>query len=385
MNLVKDLKSDITQKVINPVITKISAYQTDLDCVGGEYRMAMGKVISAAQSTIVAIETDQGITGYGEVCPLGSNYLPAYAKGVIPGLSELASQLIGQNPLDLGVLNQTMDSLMKGHNYVKSPIDVACWDILGKYSGVPVYTLLGGKYQDKLPLYFSISSAPVADMVDACEAARAEGYKQFQIKCDGNVDEDIERVRAVCATRQPGEIFIADANQGWAQHETVKLVHALKDVSVYIEQPCADLEGCVNIRQMTPHPIKLDESIDSLEALLLAIKYRAMDVVCLKVSKVGGLTKAKQIRDLCAAQGLSMTVEDSWGSDIVTTTLSHLAASTPVKAMLNCSDLNRYMHGHVAHGAPKAENGYLNTTSAPGLGIEPDWDVLGDPVFEYGG
>lgn len=364
-------------------ITKISAFQKELSVVGGEYKMAMGKVINSALTTIVRVETDSGVIGHGEVCPLGSNYLPAYAHGVIPGLEELAPQLIGLNPLELGKLNNYMDGIFKGHNYVKSPIDVACWDILGKVSGLPVHSLLGGCYQEKLPLYYSISSAPVEKMIAAANEARAEGYKQFQIKCDGNVEEDIERIRAVCGTRQMGEVFIADANQGWSQHEAIKLVQTLKDVSVYIEQPCETMENCLAVRRNSPHAFKLDESIDSLQALLSGMKQQAMDVVCLKVSKVGGLTKAKQIRDLCAAQNLAMTVEDSWGSDIVTATLSHLASSTPEKAMLNCSDLNRYMHGHIALGAPKANGGHLEVSHAPGLGVEPDWEVLGAPVFEY--
>ena len=110
---------------------------------------------------------------------------------------------------------------------------------------------------------------------------------------------------------------------------------------------------------------------------------QAMDVVAIKVSKVGGLTKAKQLRDICAAQNISMTVEDTWGSDIVTATISHLAASTPVKAMLNCSDLNRYMSRGVALNKPEVEEGYLLVSDEIGLGIEPDWDFLGDPVLEY--
>ena len=148
---------------------------------------------------------------------------------------------------------------------------------------------------------------------------------------------------------------------------------------------CSNWQVVMNtaVRQVSSHPIKLDESIDSLQVLLDALAKQAMDVVCIKVSKVGGLTKAKQLRDICAAQNISMTVEDTWGSDIVTATISHLAASTPVKAMLNCSDLNRYMSRGVAVNAPEVEEGYLLVSDEIGLGIEPDWDFLGDPVFEY--
>ncbi|MDX1739602.1 MAG: mandelate racemase/muconate lactonizing enzyme family protein, partial [Alphaproteobacteria bacterium] len=294
---------------------------------------------------------------------------------------ELADNILGMNPLMPEMLDVKMDGLLKGHNYVKSAIDVACWDLKARLLNVPLYMLLGGLYQSELPLYFSISSAGPEEMLAACEKARGEGYKQFQIKCDGNVDLDILRIKSICETALPGEIFIADANQGWAQHEAIKLVKALCDVDVYIEQPCPDLEGCLVLRAKSNHPIKLDETIDSVEAVLRAASVGALDVACLKVSKVGGLTKAKQVRDICVNRNLSMTIEDSWGSDIVTATLAHLAASTPEKYVLNCSDLNRYMSGHVAFGAPIAQNGKLCLGEEVGHGAIPDFDTLGAPVF----
>ncbi len=364
-----------------PRINRISAYQVTLPVVGGEYRMAMNKVIQSAVSTVVRIETDTGIAGHGEVCPLGSNYLPAYSNGVVPGLAELAPYLLGQNPAELNCINHLMDGCLKGHNYVKSPIDVACWDIFGQITGQPLHVLLGGSHQQRLPLYYSLSSVSPNDMADAANLYRAKGYRQFQIKCDGDVEADIARIRTVCATREPGEIFIADANQGWSQHEAMRLVQALQDVSVYIEQPCETLESCLTVRKQSPHPFKLDESIDGLQTLLTALEKQAMDVVCIKISKVGGLTKARQIRDLCASSGIAMTVEDTWGSDIVTSALSHLAASTPPHALLNTADLNHYMDGSIAVGAPEIDHGYMKVADRPGLGIEPRWDVLDEPVY----
>src|SRR5579884_2562864 len=127
-------------------ITRISAYQVDLPLHEGSYKWSGGKSVNVFDSTVVAVETDAAITGYGEVCPLGPFYLPAYAAGCRTGIAELAPHLIGENPLELGRLNRRMDAAMKGHAYVKSAIDIACWDILGKATGHPVCTLLGGRY-----------------------------------------------------------------------------------------------------------------------------------------------------------------------------------------------------------------------------------------------
>ena len=108
-------------------------------------------------STIVKIITCQGISGYGEICPLGPSYLPSYAEGARTGLKKLAKSLLGQDPTNLHKINLTMDKALKGHPYVKSAIDVACWDILGKLTNQPVYNLLGGKLQDKIKLFKVIS------------------------------------------------------------------------------------------------------------------------------------------------------------------------------------------------------------------------------------
>ena len=116
-------------------ITRIAAYQVDLPLHEGSYKWSGGKSVSVFDSTIIEVETDEGLTGYGEVCPLGPFYLPAYAKGVRAGLRELAPHLIGANPLELDRLNRRMDAALKGHPYVKSGIDIACWDNLGQSVG----------------------------------------------------------------------------------------------------------------------------------------------------------------------------------------------------------------------------------------------------------
>src|SRR5688572_27876570 len=138
-------------------ITAIRAWQVDLPLHEGSYRWSGGKSVAVFDSTVVAVETDAGVTGYGEVCPLGPAYLPAYAAGVRAGLRELAPRLLGEDPTQLGRLNRVMDAALKGHPYVKSAVDVACWDVLGKVAGLPVCVLLGGRYGDDFPLYRAIS------------------------------------------------------------------------------------------------------------------------------------------------------------------------------------------------------------------------------------
>ena len=362
-------------------IERISAYQVDLPLLEGPYNWSGGNTVSVFDSTLVRIDTDSGITGYGEVCPLGPAYLPAYAEGARTGIAEIGPSLVGLDPTQLGILNETMDAALKGHPYVKSPIDVACWDILGQVAGMPACELLGGRYGDDFVLYRAISQESAARMVDLVLTHRAEGYKRFQLKVGGDPAEDIERIRAVAAIAGPDDRLIADANTGWLMHDAMRVVQAVSDIDVYIEQPCLSYEECLSIRRHTHHPFVLDESIDSVRALLRGSGDNAMDVINLKISKLGGLTKARQVRDLCVSLGIAMTVEDTWGGDFTTAAIAHLAHSTPPRFLFTSTDFNSYLTVSTAVNPPCRLNGRLAAPTAPGLGLKPRMEVLGEPVL----
>ncbi|MEM7455003.1 MAG: cis-3-hydroxy-L-proline dehydratase [Planctomycetota bacterium] len=363
-------------------IKKIACYQVDLPLHEGSYKWSGGKSVSVFDSTIVQVETDTGIIGHGEVCPLGPFYLPAYAEGVRAGIKELGPHLIGWDPTDLSNLNRRMDAALKEHAYVKSGIDIACWDILGQISGQPVCKLLGGRYGDDFVLYRAISQEDPDAMAAKVSGYRDEGYRRFQLKVGGDPDVDIERIRAVSRQLQPGDKLIADANTGWLMHEAARVVRAVQDIDVYIEQPCLTYEECLPIRRRTSHPFVLDEVVNGIDMLVRGHADQAMDVVNIKISKFGGLTKAKLARDLCASLGIAMTIEDSWGGDITTAAIAHLAHSTPTELLFTSTDFNSYVTVSTADGAPQRQNGRMSASGQPGLGVRPKWDVLGDPVVE---
>ena len=269
-------------------ISKISVWQVDLPLHERDYKWSGGKSVETFDTTVVGVETDGGVTGYGEACPLGPVYLPSYAGGVRAGIRELGPSLLGENPLHLEKLNQHMDRAMKGHPYVKSPIDVACWDILGKVSGLPVSSLLGGSYGDDFVLYRAISQESPEDMAKKVGGYRAEGYRRFQLKVEGDPDTDIERIRLTSAELKPGDKLVADANTGWLRHEAMRVVNAVRDIDVYIEQPCLRYEDCLSVRRNTSLPFVLDEVIDGVPEILRASNDLAMDVVNIKISKFGG-------------------------------------------------------------------------------------------------
>lgn len=362
-------------------IAAIRVYQVDLPLKEGRYSWSNGNFVEVFDSTVVEVETDTGLRGYGECCPLGSAYLPAYALGVRSGLAELAPKVIGLDPLDLGVLNRHMDAVLRGHPYVKSAIDVACWDILGKAAGLPVHKLLGGAAQEEVRLYRAISQEAPEAMARRIAGYRAEGYTKFQLKVGGKADDDIERIRACALLMQPGDVLVADANTGWTMHEAARVVQAVRDIDVYIEQPCPTYEECLVTRRRTALPFVLDEVIGGVDSLMRGLADGAMDVINLKISKVGGLTKARLMRDICVAAGVPMTIEDTWGGDIVTATIAHLALSTPEEFAFSATDFNSYGTVDFARGAPRRQNGRMRPAEAPGLGVEPMMDVLGKPLL----
>ncbi len=363
-------------------ISAIRVYQVDLPLKEGSYKWSGGNSVSVFDSTVVAIETDDGITGWGEICPLGPAYLPAYANGARAGIAELAPQLLGADPCALAVLNERMDAAMRGHPYVKSAIDMACWDILGQVSGLSVATLMGGRVGDDFALYRAISQDTPARMAAKVRAYRREGYRKFQLKVGGEPDTDIVRIHAAADSLETGDVLVADANTGWTQHEAMRVVDAVRDVNVYIEQPCVTYEQCLAVRRHTHRPFVLDEVIDGIDMVVRGIGDQAMDVINLKISKVGGLTKARQIRDLCVSLGIAMTIEDTWGGDIVTAAIAHLAHSTPERFLFSSTDFNSYLTVSIADGAPQRSNGRLAASVRPGLGVTPIASVLGAPVFE---
>jgi L-alanine-DL-glutamate epimerase-like enolase superfamily enzyme len=363
-------------------LTGIRVFRVDLPLREGRYAWSGGKSVDVFDSTVVALDTDEGLTGWGEVCPLGPVYLPAYAAGARAGLAELGPHLLGLDPTAIGVLGSMIERAFKGHPYVKSAVDMAAWDLLGKATGRPVAALLGGTQGEAVELYRAISLEAPAAMAAKVAGYRAVGYRRFQLKVGGDPDTDIERITAVRAALDAGEVLVADANTGWLTHQALRVVRAVRGLDVYIEQPCATYEECRVVRRATDHPFVLDESIQDLASLLRAQRDGAMDVVNLKIGKLGGLARTRLLRDVCGELGIAMTIEDSWGGDIVTAAIAHLAHSTPEALRFSATDFNSYGTRRIAEGAPVRRDGRMQASAAPGLGVEPIGEVLGPPVID---
>lgn len=363
-------------------VTSIRAYSVPLPLREGRYRWASGRSVEVFDSTLVRVECDDGSVGWGEVCPLGPVYLPAHARGARAGIEEIAPHLVGLDPTNLGEWNAAMDAALAGHPHAKSALDVAAHDLLGRAVGRPLVDLLGGRRGEDFVLYRAISQDAPEAMAARVRGYREEGYRRFQLKVGGEVEADIERIRAVRAVLEPGDVLVADANTGWTTDAALRVVRAVRDLDVYVEQPCATLEGCLVVRRASDLPMVLDECITDVPSFLRAHRSGAMDAINIKISKLGGLTRARVLRDLCIALHMPMTIEDSWGGDLVTAAIAHLAHSTPPELLFTSTDFNDYVTTRIAEGAPRRRGGRLAAPGTPGLGAVPLAEVLGEPVVD---
>jgi L-alanine-DL-glutamate epimerase-like enolase superfamily enzyme len=365
-------------------ITKIAVYQVDLPIEGG-HRISGGRSFTTLDDTVVIIETDEGISGIGEGCPLGTAYLPAFPGGMRAGIELIAPSLLGQDPRQLNRINVLMDKTLMGHPYVKSPIDMACWDILGKWSRLPVCELLGGRMTARLPFRAPI---PVDDTpakaLKSLEERRAGGYFCYNIKVGNDPKVDIERIKMLAQHLKPHERLFADANRGWSIDDAILVLRNVPlEYAIYFEQPCATFDECLALRRITQHFIVLDEQVDTTESLLRAWKAGLGEAVNLKVSRVGGISKLRLLRDICIEMGIRILVQDNWASGIGSAAVAHLAHSTPERWLLGIWGAGFNTTLETAHGAPVIEKGCMIASEEYGLGLEPNFKILGKPVTVY--
>ena len=364
-------------------ITAIKVYKTPLPYVDGIYKWGAGNAIEIAQASVVEIETDAGITGVGEFTPCGENYLEGHSEGVEAAAKLLAPRLIGQDPRQIYAIERLMDNVILGHAYAKSPFDNACWDILGQATGQPLWMLLGGKLTDGAPMYRVAPQAAPDEMKTQMDILRGRGYRQFQIKVGADYKADIERILQTVPHLQSGEKAFADANQGWKIDEALSVAKATKHLDFILEQPCKTYEECQQLRARIDHPMKLDECITDMNMVHRVIQDRGAEIICLKISKQGGLSKAKRMRDVLVDHRFKVVAEDTWGGEIVSAAVAHFAASTPPEFLVNATDLHLYNTRSTGTPGPVTKEGKIYAPDTPGLGVAPDYDSLGDPVFVF--
>jgi len=365
-------------------IARISLFRQWQPFRDGTYRCSGGRSAEGFDSTIVEIVDRDGTTGYGEMAPLGSFYDPAFAEGARAAMREFAPALIGEPASGIDALNRRMDLLLKGHPYAKSAIDMALWDLSGRRSGLSLATMTGGAEGDSVRLYRSLAQEAPDAMAARARKYIAEGYRRLQVKVGLDVREDIERLEAVRAAVPSDTVLLCDANASWGTAETRQFLLATRDIDYALEQPCATYEENLAIRSACDRPLILDETIDSVDTLLRALQDSLVDGITIKLARVGGLGKARLIRDIAAARNLKITIEDTGGAEIDTAAYSGLMMSTPEGLRQHTVDFHNWVTVSNAKADFQIAGGKMTIPAGAGLGVEVDRRALGEPIFVCG-
>lgn len=365
-------------------ITRIDVFRVELPYLGQVYRLSCGREYTSFDATIVRITTQNGIEGWGESTPFGSSYIAAHALGVRAGIAEIAPKLIGLDPRMVDRINDAMDAALIGHEHAKTALDVACWDIFGKWAGLPCCDLLGGRTDGSMSIIDSIPVDEPEVMRRHVADFRAKGYRGHSIKVEGEPVSDAARIASALTDKQPGEFFIVDANGGLTVETALRMLRLLPGgLDFVLEAPCATWRECISLRRRTNIPIVFDELATHDASIIQVIAEDAAEGIGLKISKAGGLTKGRRQRDMCIAAGYTISVQETCGSDIAFAAIVHLGQTVPER-YLRCVLENRDMVTvKTADGAFDVHNGCVAAPSTPGLGISPRLDVLGEPVASY--
>ena len=365
-------------------ITSITVYQLDLP-LEHPYWLSAGRLkFEVIDATFVKIETDAGLTGWGEGTPWGHTYVPAHGPGIRAGIETMASFIIGLDPRKLLEVERAMDLALPGHLYAKSPIDMACWDIAGQAAGMTIADLMGGGSRTPRPIASSVGAKTIEETRAVMERYRARGYIAHSVKIGGDVARDISRIRDVEAIRNPNEIILYDVNRGWTRQQGLRVMSAVEDLNVMIEQPGETLDDIAAMAGKHATPVSVDESLVTLQDAARIARDGLAEIFGIKLNRVGGLTKAARMRDIALAHGIDMFIMATGGTVLADTEALHLAATIPddnCHAVWACQDM---LTIDVAAGrGPRNKDGHLHLPEAPGLGVHPDENMLGDPVGVY--
>lgn len=362
-------------------ITGVHIYRTKIPL---KKSYEMSTVVGAVNNTepiIVKLDTDDGFFGYGET-DLIHGFQEDTLNTVVRDIEDkIGPAIIGVDPTNIAKVHEIMDSVVKGHSFSKSAIDIACYDILGKSLGVPVYKLLGGNVRDSIQVMWALGTdSPEANAREAAEL-KEFGYSTIMIKVGAlDIAKDAERVQAVRSAVGGRYPLIVDANQGWDADTAIEFWKLVKNQNIaLLEQPvhAKDIDGLARVRKHIDIPVSADESILSVEDAVKLAKSEAVDVFSIKVAKHGGIYRTKEI----------VTVAASFGIDCLMNSMLEEGITQAASLQVGVTSANLASLGHayfsplrldddVTTYSQQLKDGVVSVTDKPGLGIDIREDVL---------
>jgi L-alanine-DL-glutamate epimerase-like enolase superfamily enzyme len=350
------------------------------------------RVIPGSEPVVVKIHTDEGIVGIAEAGHASLGYIGEGQDSVMGIINDLFGPqiLLGENPCNVDKLVNRMYRMTKHNNAAVTVIDYALHDIIGKKYGMPVYQLLGGLSNPKIPLGFVVTFGDTDFVVQKALEIKNAGFHSVKLK-HGTLEQDVANVKAVReAVGQDYRIGI-DINGGYDYFEALEALYAMEPYGLFMcEQPVPwwDIDGLARLRQKVRTPICADESATELNHLLQIIQKNAADVLFIKIAKVGGLVMAQKWVAIAQAANIPVMCGCLVGSGFEAAAQAHFIAANNWMGRLE-HESNGPLHMHdrydtvnppitddLSKNPPRYENGYLYPPDGPGLGVELNEDVM---------
>jgi len=369
-------------------ITDIEAF--DLQCdIEPSFGWSQGWV-NKRNTTIVKISTDSGLVGWGE----------GAASALIRDW--IGPLLIGRDPMQRNQLWELMfSSLYNGNNFVGiagsavSAIDIALWDLAGKASGLPIHTLLGGKIRDRIPvyatgLYYTENEFP-HHLLEEARGYVTQGFSGMKTKVGGlDIDQDVERVKAIREAIGPNVRLMIDANEGYNASSAIQVGQKLSNLDIsWFEEPvnAQDIDAYLQVKNALSIPIAGGENLRSRYEFKDYLSRRAYDIVQPDVMHCGGITEMMRIAAVANAHGIQVNPH-VWGSPIMIAASLHVTSTLPpcptaraVKPYVNepVMEFDRTPSAIREELCAKPfhqEDSSIAVPDGPGLGIEVDEEAV---------
>lgn len=356
-------------------ITGIRTFPITLTVKPEFYIVSSAGAHAISRYVIVALETDEGVTGWGEatVVPLWSGESQGGALALIEDY--VAPLLKNRDPLTLDF--KEIDSVAIDNHFTKAAVEMALLDLLGKQQRKPIYELLGGaKNPLRIPIKFSIGLREPEETAAIAAGKVRQGFTAIKIKVGPDPDKDLRRAKAVRDAIGPKIKLNVDVNGGWSVEQAIREIPRYSEFGLeYVEQPTPrwDIDGMAKVRAAVDVPIMADEAVFTIWQAEEVITKKAADLISIYPGKNGGILKSQKICKMAEEAGIGCHLGSNLEWDIGTAAMCHLAAACPnVQVGKFPVDIlgPLYYALHPQQKPIRFENGCVITPSGPGLGIE---------------
>jgi len=325
----------------------------------------------ATEGWIVSIRAEDGTTGYGYASTM--NHYGAPHEAVKAACDRLCKRLIGRDAREIAAILDDLDEAMMGNNQAKSGIDCALHDLRARSLGIPVCDLFGGPAVREFPSLRILPIKSPADMAKNARALADKGVKHFKIKVHGEVEEDVERVKAIRAEVGPNAHLTIDANQSYSPKDAIRALNQMAQYRIDLAEqpvPVPDLAGLKAVTKAVPITVEADEAAYSLDQVMILVRERIVDAISLKITKLGGLRKTYAAAQICDAGGVKYRMGAHVGPKLLAAHAMQLAAALP--GIWYASELTEFdgLAEDPWEGL-KLVDGVLHLSDAIGCGVTP--------------